>query len=289
MNSDMEYIYERYVESSDSSNGEDYTDEMAMMHAMLADAEHAEEHVLNFKGSIKGHRVLGRNRARSHLTLMDDYFTLDVLFVDNFPWRFQMHKNVFDCLYHIVRSFDDYFILKKDVVGRIGFSGYQKCMAALQMLAYGTTVDSWDEYLWMSESTCGDALVRFATIVVEVFGPHYLREQTVTDIESLLGISEARRWSSLIVLLDCMNWKWKTAQKLFKGNIRVMLRNPCTIILEAVASQDLWISHAFFGICASHNDINVLQRSPLFARLMKEKLLLATLLSMGMSTTLTTI
>jgi hypothetical protein len=40
-----------------------------------------------------------------------------------------------------------------------------------------------------------------------------------------------------------------------------------TIILEVVASKDLWIWHAFFGLPRSHNDINVLQRSPLFAKL----------------------
>ena len=40
-----------------------------------------------------------------------------------------------------------------------------------------------------------------------------------------------------------------------------------TIILEAVASDDLWIWHAFFGIPMSHNDIIVLHRSPLFDNL----------------------
>ena len=43
-------------------------------------------------------------------------------------------------------------------------------------------------------------------------------------------------------------------------------RKP-TIILEAVASQDLWIWHAFFGIPRSLNDINVLDQSPIFAAL----------------------
>ena len=40
-----------------------------------------------------------------------------------------------------------------------------------------------------------------------------------------------------------------------------------TIILEIVASQDLWIWHAFFGIPSSLNDINVLDRSHVFALL----------------------
>jgi hypothetical protein len=40
-----------------------------------------------------------------------------------------------------------------------------------------------------------------------------------------------------------------------------------TIILEAVASTDLWIWHAFFGLRGSLNDINVLHRSPIFDRL----------------------
>ena len=40
-----------------------------------------------------------------------------------------------------------------------------------------------------------------------------------------------------------------------------------TIILEAVASYDLWIWHAFFGLPGSHNDINVLERSSVFTLL----------------------
>jgi len=34
-----------------------------------------------------------------------------------------------------------------------------------------------------------------------------------------------------------------------------------TIILEAVASYDLWIWHAFFGLFGSHNYVNVLEIS----------------------------
>jgi hypothetical protein len=36
------------------------------------------------------------------------------------------------------------------------------------------------------------------------------------------------------------------------------------MVLEAVASQDLHIWHAFFGVAGSNNDLNVLNQSPLF-------------------------
>ncbi|GJR86504.1 ALP1-like protein [Tanacetum coccineum] len=36
------------------------------------------------------------------------------------------------------------------------------------------------------------------------------------------------------------------------------------LLLEAVASNDLWIWHAFFGVSGMNNDVNVLRQSPLF-------------------------
>ena len=43
-------------------------------------------------------------------------------------------------------------------------------------------------------------------------------------------------------------------------------REP-TIILEAIASYDLWIWHPFFGLPGSLNDINVLDGSHVFSEL----------------------
>ncbi|XP_022007620.1 uncharacterized protein LOC110906860 [Helianthus annuus] len=37
-----------------------------------------------------------------------------------------------------------------------------------------------------------------------------------------------------------------------------------TVMLEAVASNDLWIWHAYFGARGSNNNINLLHQSPLF-------------------------
>ncbi|GKB29925.1 ALP1-like protein [Tanacetum coccineum] len=47
-------------------------------------------------------------------------------------------------------------------------------------------------------------------------------------------------------------------------------------MLEAVASHDLWIWHALFGVAGANNDINVLDNSPLFDDLLDDKALVAT-------------
>ena len=73
----------------------------------------------------------------------------------------------------------------------------------------------------------------------------------------------------LDLLTACIG-KWKNCPKALQEQHQGHVKKPA-IILEAVASHDLWIWHTFFGMPRCHNDINVLQRSPLFARLTKEK------------------
>ena len=64
--------------------------------------------------------------------------------------------------------------------------------------------------------------------------------------------------------IDCMHWDWENCPVAWQGQFhRGDHQNP-SIILEAVASQDLWIWHAFFGVAGSNNDINVIDQSPVF-------------------------
>ena len=46
-----------------------------------------------------------------------------------------------------------YFWQKKDGLGRMSLSPLQKCTAAIRVLAYGTAVDTVDEYLRLGETT----------------------------------------------------------------------------------------------------------------------------------------
>nr|GEW33422.1 protein ALP1-like isoform X1 [Tanacetum cinerariifolium] len=72
--------------------------------------------------------------------------------------------------------------------------------------------------------------------------PGFLRKPTVTDIEKLYQHHDEKHG--------------------FLG-IRDHGSNSF-ILLEVVASQDLWIWHVFFDVAGSNNDINVLYQSHLF-------------------------
>ncbi|XP_012698636.1 uncharacterized protein LOC101778410 [Setaria italica] len=115
---------------------------------------------------------------------------------------------------------------KRNAAGVLGLSSLQKITAAFQMLTYGVAADATNDYVRIGESTAIESLRRFVNAVVEVFGDEYLRSPNEDDTARLLSIGESRGFPD----------------------------------------KDLWIWHAFFGMPGSHNDINVLHRSSLFAR-----------------------
>ena len=86
-----------------------------------------------------------------------------------------MSRYLFNRIREGVVNYDDYFECKKDAIGKIGFSSYQKCIAAIRMLAYGVLGDLIDEYVRMSESTWLQSLYKFCKAVISMFGPEYLR------------------------------------------------------------------------------------------------------------------
>ena len=130
------------------------------------------------------------------------------------------------------------------------------------MLAYGAPSDTQDDYLHMAESTAIDCLYRFCRPIVAVFGAKHLRSPNAEDTAQILENNEARGFPGMLGSIDCMHWSWKNCpfawQGMYKG-----AKGHCSVVLEAVATEDLWIWHAFFGMPGTHNNINVLQCSNL--------------------------
>ena len=177
-----------------------------------------------------------------------------------------MSRQLFLRIMNVVEAHDDYFVQKRDAANVLGLSCFQKVTAAFRMLTYGVPADATDEYVRIGESTVLESLRRFVTAVVDIFEDEYLRYPNEADTTKLLARGEQRGFPGMLGSIDCMHWAWKNCPYEKQGQYKGHKDKP-TIILEAVASQDLWIWHAFFGMPGSHNDINVLHRSPLFSNL----------------------
>nr|XP_009790456.1 PREDICTED: putative nuclease HARBI1 [Nicotiana sylvestris]XP_016512270.1 PREDICTED: putative nuclease HARBI1 [Nicotiana tabacum] len=134
------------------------------------------------------------------------------------------------------------------------------------MLAYSLPADATDEYVKIGESTIIEIMKRFCRVVVEVFDDQYLRSPTTNDVARLLYIGEQCSFPGILGSLDCMHWRCKNCPTAWAGQYACHSGSPI-IILEVVADYDLWISHAYFGMPGTNNDINVLESSHLFSNL----------------------
>ncbi|GKA79505.1 ALP1-like protein isoform X1 [Tanacetum coccineum] len=139
-----------------------------------------------------------------------------------------------------------------------------KCTSEIRQLAYAAVPDSLDEYLQIGEKTSHDCLMHFCNGVIELYGEEYLRRPTQTDVEKLYAFHENKHgFPGMIGSIDCTKWPWAQCPQAYRAQFsRGDSGSEPFILLEAVASQDLWIWHAFFGVAGSNNDVNVLRQSP---------------------------
>ncbi|XP_057784812.1 protein ALP1-like [Salvia miltiorrhiza] len=175
-----------------------------------------------------------------------------------------MRRALFLRIVNVVAS-DPYFQQRTDALGRPSFTPLQKCIVDVRMLANGGAANQCDEYLRIAGSTSLECLRRFSRAIIQLFGAKYLRKPTSADCQQLLAMHEAKHsFPKMLGSLDCMHWPWKNYPTAWQGAYTRGDQGEPTIILEAIASRDLWIWHAFFGTPGSNNDINVLNNSTLF-------------------------
>ena len=213
----------------------------------------------------KRRRSIRRNHLAGHERLFLDYFAPTPVYPHTlFRRRFQMKRSLFLRIQSKVEAHDSYFVQKRNSANKLGLSSLQKITVALRMLAYGVSGDLMDEYVRIGETIAMGSLKKIVAAVVDIFSEEYLRSPNNENIARLLAHGENRGFLGMLGSIDYMHWKWKNCPTAYKGQFSGHIREP-TIILEAVASYDLWIWHAFFGLPGSHNDINVLERSNVFA------------------------
>ncbi|KAL9453646.1 hypothetical protein AB3S75_009286 [Citrus x aurantiifolia] len=147
-----------------------------------------------------------------------------------------MSRSLFCRITNVVQGHDNYFMQRRDGIGRLRLSGLQKITTVFQMLADGMPADATNE------------------------------SPNANDVAKLLHVGKEHGFPGMLGSLDCMHLKWKNYPTAWAGQYAGRSGTP-TIIMEAVVDYDLRIWHAHFGFPGSNNDINVLEASYLFANL----------------------
>lgn len=207
-----------------------------------------------------------RHRESRGNNMMEDYFVERPVYGNViFRQRYRMQRTLFNRIMGDLCNFDVFWGQKPDATGKLGLFPEQKMTGALRMLAYGAGADQCDEFTRMGASTALKCLKKFCAQVEYLYGDWYLRAPNAADLRRLLLKGQQRGFPGMIGSIDCMHWKWKNCPKGWSGAFSSRKGYP-TVILEAVASYDTHIWHAFFGTPGAQNDLNVLGASNVFAR-----------------------
>ncbi|GKD01757.1 ALP1-like protein [Tanacetum coccineum] len=148
-----------------------------------------------------------------------------------------------------------------DYAGRVGISSLMKCTFAIRQMAYGAVLDALDEYLQMGATTARKSLQMFCKAIMELYGEDFLRKLTYTDMEKLYAHHEEKHgFPEMIGIIVCTDWPWENFSVALRAQFaRGDHGSDPFILLKAIASNDLWIWHAFFAVTGMNNDVNVLR------------------------------
>jgi hypothetical protein len=212
-----------------------------------------------------------RDFEAAHQQIHDDYFKEDSLYTDEqFRRRYRMPRDLFLKIMSDLENHDPFFKRKADATGRMGASSLQKCTAAMRQLAYGISADATDEYCKISETLARKSLLHFCKGICVMYSDLIFRDPTSEELDEILQGNEDRGFPGMFGSIDCMHWEWKNCPVAHSGQYAKGTHKP-SIVLEAVATQDLRIWHAFFGSPGALNDLNVLDRSPLLEKLINQQ------------------
>jgi hypothetical protein len=216
-------------------------------------------------GSRKG-RAPNIERRRvfySHLLFNDFWGEAPIYNASYFKKFFKQPIGLFNEIATKVVAHDDYFRQKKDAAGKLGLTPLQKICSALRQLTSGVSSAEHDDKYRMGASTGLEAMKRYCRAIIAIYSADALRHPNVDDINRLLDEGCAAGFPGCIGSIDCMHWEWKNCPSAWKGMFQGKSGVP-TVVLEAIADHRCRFWHFNFGSPGTLNDLNILDRSPLF-------------------------
>ncbi|GJW87453.1 ALP1-like protein [Tanacetum coccineum] len=192
-----------------------------------------------------------RDREGAEDCLMADYFDEPCRYtLYYFRRRYRMSRTLFLKIVKDISNYEanplpehfKFFKVRSDCTCRMSLSVIMKCTTAIRQLAYDTTPDAFDEYLKMSERTVRDYLLYFNMCIIDLYMSKYLRKPALEDVEKIYNQHLTRHgFPGMLGSIDCMHWEWKNCSLSWQRQYGRGDKKYPTIMLEVVASQDLWI------------------------------------------------
>ena len=227
---------------------------------------HAEDELPPVWGGSRKGRAPNINRERvKYAHLLDEDFWGETPLYDStyFKKFFKVPLGLFDEIVEDLCRHDSYFLRKQCAAGKHGLSSHQKICSAVRLLTSGVSPMEHDDKYRMGASTGMQCFKLFCNAIIDVYSEEALRHPTIDDLNRLLDEGEAYGFPGCIGSIDCMHWEWKNCPSSWKGMFQGKAMVP-TMVLEAIADHSTRFWHFNFGMPGSLNDINVLDRSPLF-------------------------
>ena len=186
-----------------------------------------------------------------------------------FETRFRMPRSVFNTIFQSVVPSSDYLSkgLRPDATGKLGISPLLKVICGLREMSYGLPADLADDLFDVSETTASLCLHEFCKSIVDCFGERYLRDPDEEDIRRIEKQFAAVGFPGCLGCLDCAGWTWKNCPKALQGAMNGKEGCP-TLRMEVICDLDLWIWSFQFGLPGVFNDLNILEVSDHFAKVL---------------------
>nr|GEV01128.1 hypothetical protein [Tanacetum cinerariifolium] len=162
--------------------------------------------------------TITKDRAGAHTRLVAAFFSETSMYDETrFRKTFRMARPLFNKIVNAVSNHCAHFQSNPDFAGREGISSLIKCTSAIRQLTYDVNTSFLDEYMQISERSSRKVLDHFCQVVMEIYGPEFLRKPTVTDVEKLYRHHEENHgFPEMLESLDCTDWEWFGCSYAFK-------------------------------------------------------------------------
>ncbi|KAG7366562.1 plant transposon protein [Nitzschia inconspicua] len=202
-----------------------------------------------------------------------DYLSAGALFGKEFEHMFRISKSRFERLRTDVMNANiPFYTTTRTISGKSVASLEARLLLPLKAYAYGVPPHCFADYFQMSFNFTSECCKHFDLTIFTVYKEEYLRLPTAEDLKSIVALHKAKhKVDGMLGSLDCTHTYWHKCPVAWKGQYQGRNSAP-SLVLEAACDHNLYFWHLSYGHCGCLNDLNILNRSPLYNYMLEGQL-----------------